>query len=63
MDNAAPKQNGPMLYQLTLDAQGAMGATPMKSSDYTLLMGGDVAVNVRTASYTNGELRTQLVPR
>ena len=63
MDNAPAKQNGPMLYQLTLDASGAMGATPMKSSDYGLLTSGSVAVNVRTASYANGELRTQLQHR
>jgi hypothetical protein len=63
MDDAPANQNGPMLYQLTLDASGAMGATPMKSTDYPLLMNGNVAVNVRTASNANGELRTQLEQR
>jgi hypothetical protein len=61
MDNAPRGQNGPMLYQLTLAQQGVLGQMSMASGDLTKLTDGNVYINVRTASYALGELRTQLV--
>jgi hypothetical protein len=61
IDNAPRGQNGPMLYQLTLAQQEVLGQLSMASADLPKLMGGNVYVNVRTASYAGGELRTQLL--
>ncbi len=60
LDNAAPKQNGPMLYSLTLGGSGAVGTTSISASALAALLGGSVYVNVKTASYGMGELRAQL---
>jgi hypothetical protein len=60
LDNAAPKQNGPLLYLLTLGGSGAVGTTAVTASDVTALLAGNVYVNVKTASYGMGELRAQL---
>ena len=60
-DTASTGQNGPVLYQLTLDQKGALGQvdwrTGARSRD---LVAGSTYVNVHTASYTGGELRGQL---
>jgi hypothetical protein len=61
IDNAPRGQNGPMLYQLTLAQQNVLGQMSMTSGDLPKLMEGNVYINVRTASYAAGELRTQLV--
>jgi hypothetical protein len=53
--------NGPVLHQLTLNAQGASGQTATNAADVSAILGGNGDVNVRTASYANGELRAQLV--
>jgi hypothetical protein len=61
IDNAPRGQNGPMLYQLTLAQQNVLGQVSMTSGNLPKLTGGNVYINVRTASYSSGELRTQLV--
>jgi hypothetical protein len=52
--------NGPTLYQLTLAQQGALGSTPVTGSDVDKMVGGNLYVNIRDASYSSGELRGQL---
>jgi hypothetical protein len=61
VDNAPPGMNGPMMYQLTLAQQGVQGQAMMAAGNLTKLVNGNVYINVRTASYVNGELRAQLV--
>jgi hypothetical protein len=60
LDSGPAGQNGPALYQLTLDQQGALGQTNVTSSDGAALVAGWTYVNVHTASYGTGELRAQL---
>jgi hypothetical protein len=60
LDNAPVKRNGPTLYQLTLDSQGAQGSTAVQASAAAQLQQAAVYLNVRTASYAGGELRAQL---
>jgi hypothetical protein len=55
--------NGARLYSLVLGQGGALGSTPVTANDVQQLDAGNVYVNVRTASYTNGELRCQLTRR
>jgi hypothetical protein len=59
-DNAMTGQNGPVLYQLTLDQQGALGQVTANAGAVSALLSGATYVNVHTASYTGGELRGQL---
>jgi hypothetical protein len=61
IDSAPLGQNGPTLYTLTLDQQGALGQASVAAGDVPKLFGGLAYVNVRTESYVNGELRAQLV--
>lgn len=63
LDNAPAGQNGPMLYMLTLAQQGVLGRISMASGDLSRLTAGSMYINVKTASYANGELRTQLLSR
>jgi hypothetical protein len=60
LDQGSAGQNGPMISALTLNQQGASGQTTMTQNGVAALMGGQAYVNVRTASYGNGELRGQL---
>jgi hypothetical protein len=60
LDTGAVGANGMRLYQLTLDQQGALGNTMVTASDVTKLLPGNTYVNVKTASYANGEVRAQL---
>ena len=59
-DAAQTGQNGPVLYQLTLDQQGALGQVTANGGAVSDLVAGSTYVNVHTASYTGGELRGQL---
>jgi hypothetical protein len=63
LDNGGSGQNGPMLYQLTLDQSGAQGQVTISSSAASALRSGATYVNVHTASYAGGELRAQLSPQ
>lgn len=60
LDNAVAGQNGPMLYQLTLDQSGAQGQITINSAAVSDLNAGAAYVNVHDASYASGELRAQL---
>jgi hypothetical protein len=60
IDSAPRGANGPTLYQLTLAQQGALGSTPVTGSDVDKMVGGNLYVNIRDASYSSGELRGQL---
>ncbi|MGH7272404.1 MAG: CHRD domain-containing protein, partial [Polyangiaceae bacterium] len=60
LDGAVPGKNGPVIVPLTLAPQGALGMTPIGSSDAALLLKGDAYVNIKTASYVGGELRASL---
>jgi hypothetical protein len=61
LDNAPQGKNGPMMRQLTLVQQGIQGQTMLMPGDLSKFVGGDVYMNVRTTSYTSGELRAQLL--
>jgi hypothetical protein len=61
LDNAPVGQNGSVMYQLTLDQQGALGQTTVTSNDTAALTASSTYVNVHTVSYAAGELRAQLV--
>lgn len=63
LDNAPSGENGPNMYTLTLDQKGALGSTAVTVDDATKLSNANVYVNVRTASYASGELRSQLLKR
>jgi CHRD domain len=54
-------QAGSTLYQLTLDQTGALGTLNMSAGDAQFLLSGGLFVNVRTPSYSGGELRAQIV--
>jgi hypothetical protein len=60
IDNAPAKANGPTIGQLMLAPQGALGTMPMPAKATSQFFGGAVYVNVRTLSYSTGELRAQL---
>jgi hypothetical protein len=61
IDNAASGMNGPLMHQLTLAQQGILGQMSMINNDVQKFISNDVYINVRTASYTSGELRAQLL--
>ncbi|HTQ48461.1 MAG TPA: CHRD domain-containing protein [Polyangiaceae bacterium] len=61
MDDGASGKNGPTLYQLTLDQNGAQGSINFAGNDLPMLQQGLTYANVHTASNSNGELRAQLV--
>jgi CHRD domain len=61
MDNGAVGKDGPLLYQLTLDQNGALGSINYASTDLPMLLQGLTYTNVHTASNQTGELRAQLV--
>lgn len=63
LNQGATGINGPTLHQFTLDQTGASGQATATSADLTAIGAGSAYVNVRTASYANGELRAQLVQR
>jgi hypothetical protein len=63
IDIAPLGQNGPTMYQLTLNQQGALGQMSLSAGDLPRLFGALLYMNVRTASYTSGELRGQLIER
>jgi hypothetical protein len=60
IDRGLPGQNGSSMRQLTLNQSGALGSTSMAPEDVSGLMTGSVYLNVKTASFTSGELRSQL---
>jgi hypothetical protein len=60
LDRGLPGQNGSSMRQLTLGQSGAVGSTNMAPDDVQGLMTGSVYLNVKTPSFTNGELRAQL---
>jgi hypothetical protein len=61
IDNAPAMMDGPVMHQLTLAQQGILGQMMMIGGDVQKFIGGDVYINIRTASYTSGELRAQLL--
>ncbi len=61
MDNGAMGKDGPLLYQLTLDQNGALGNINFAGNDLPMLQQGLTYANVHTASNQTGELRAQLV--
>jgi hypothetical protein len=60
VDNGVRGQNGAMLFPLTLAQHGALGDATMSSTNTTLFFDGAAYMNLKTASYVNGELRAQL---
>jgi len=63
IDQGQPGQNGPLLDQLTLDQQGALGSLNMTPTIVQILLSGGAYLNVKTPSYASGELRAQLTIR
>ncbi len=63
IDNAPQGQRGAMLYPLTLNQTGAKGMVSLTNGDMTTLNMSNLAVNIASASNTNGELRGQIVTR
>jgi hypothetical protein len=61
VDQAIAGQNGPVLFELTLDSTGALGTVSATASDVQVLLSGGAYVNVKTPSYASGELRAQLI--
>jgi hypothetical protein len=60
LDRGLPGANGSSMRQLTLGQSGALGSTNMAADDVQGLMTGGVYLNVKTPSFTSGELRAQL---
>jgi hypothetical protein len=60
IDNAPVRANGPTIGQLMLAPEGALGTMPMPAKATSQFFGGAIYVNVRTLSYSTGELRAQL---
>jgi hypothetical protein len=60
VDNGVAGQTGAMIIPLMLSPKGALGDATMNPSDTMLFLNSAAYMNVKTASYVNGELRAQL---
>jgi hypothetical protein len=63
MASGAAGQVGSTMQLLNVNQNRALGTAMVTASDVAQLVAGTAYVNVKTASYTSGELRAQLTAR